>query len=98
MALNRNASATAWIMVKYFTRESWIQVTTGSTTMADPDRKLKDLLSAIERVRKSLNGTQAHVPSDTAAYAWSQIGQAVRDLEKIERQVEEIRRDVQDSE
>lgn len=66
--------------------------------MADPDRKLKDLLSAIERVRKSLNDTQAHVPSDTSAYAWSQIGRAVDDLRKVECQVKEMRRDVQDSE
>jgi hypothetical protein len=66
--------------------------------VANPDKKLMDLLGAIERVRKSLHGTQAHVPSDTAAYAWSQIGRAVRDLKKIEREVEAIRRHVRDME
>jgi hypothetical protein len=59
--------------------------------MANPDKKIKELLAAIERVRKSLEGTRAHVPTDTSGYVWTQIGRAVSELEKIERDMKAVR-------
>ncbi len=53
--------------------------------MADAERKLRDALRAIERVRRSLKATQAH----SADYVWSQIGKAVSALKKIEAEIED---------
>lgn len=46
--------------------------------MADLEAQLRDTLRAIEKVRRSLEGTQAHA----ADYVWSQIGQAANDLKR----------------
>jgi hypothetical protein len=60
--------------------------------MADLESKLRDALRAVEKVRRSLEGTQAHA----ADYVWSQIGKAASDLKRIERDVEEVIREVRD--
>ena len=64
--------------------------------MADTDKKLRDVLRAIETVRKSLQSTQAHAAG--ADYVWVQIGRAADELKRVEGQVEEAIRDVRDRE
>jgi len=62
--------------------------------MSDLERQLEEVHRKIKKVRKSLESTQAHAKD----YVWSQIGQAVTDLKKIEREVEAATRRAKDTE